>query len=116
MKPICVPCRRFYKCEKNETQWEEGKPNSEAGGMGLRPKREDFEAFNDSDKYYTEAMERWESHWGPYKLWTSDKWKCYGCGHEILIGVPRSPWAEHFEPDYAQQVEAADVLIRVNDC
>lgn len=111
MKPICVPCRRFYSCEKNETQWEEGKPNSSEGDMGLRPKPENF---SDPDDYRA-WLAQWESHWGPYKLWTSDKWKCGGCGHQILIGVPSHPWAEHFEHDYAQQVEQADVLIRVND-
>lgn len=24
MRPVCVPCRRFYRCEKNEFNWEEG--------------------------------------------------------------------------------------------
>ena len=25
-KPICVTCRCFYSCERNETFWEEGMP------------------------------------------------------------------------------------------
>lgn len=111
-KPICVGCRRFYRCEKNETQWEEGMPITPEGGMGLRPEPEDGEKAG----AFAHRLREWESHWGPYKLWMSDMWKCPGCGHQILIGVPTKPLAEHFEPDYAEQVARADVLIRVNDC
>ncbi len=38
----------------------------------------------------------------PYKLWSTDKWKCPGCGHEV-IPAPRpsqKPMAEHFEGKY----------------
>lgn len=38
-----------------------------------------------------------------YHLWSGDKWKCQGCGHEIIVGVGQSPIAEHFERDFAEK-------------
>lgn len=111
-KPICVRCRCFYSCEKNETFWEEGMPKSEEGQMGHRPRPED----NEPAEEFLERLALWESHWGPYKLWDSDLWKCKSCGHEILIGHANRPWAEHFQADYAEKVARAKPLVRVCDC
>lgn len=39
-----------------------------------------------------------------YHLWSGDKWKCGGCGHEVIVGVGQNPIAEHFERDFAEKV------------
>ena len=49
----------------------------------------------------------------PYKLWHADKWKCPGCGHEIIAGEGHGPIAEHFQEGYAAL--AADALLRTLD-
>ena len=115
-KPVCVPCRRFFRCEKNEFNWEEGAPDSSAFGMGERPKLEDFAKRPYRHRDYNEALAKWEAGWHAYKLWTGDKWKCPECGTEIIVGVPANPWAIRHEPDYAEKVKYADPQIRVNDC
>ena len=109
---VCVPCRRFYRCKKNEYIWEEGSPQTEAGGMGLRPKREDFGL----DSMYRQKLERWEEQWGAYKLWNSDMWECPGCGHQAISGHARQPMAMHHEEDYEETAASYPPQIRVNDC
>ncbi len=111
-QPVCVPCRRFYLCEKNEFNWEEGAPDSPEFGMGKRPQPEEFD-FLDA---YREVLKKWEAGWHSYKLWTGDKWKCPECETEIIIGAPVEPWAIRHDPDYAEKVARADPQIRVNDC
>lgn len=49
----------------------------------------------------------------PYKLWQGDKWRCPGCGAEIVVGVGASPIAEHYQPDFAAKVEARGDLLKV---
>lgn len=89
MKPICVPCKKFYRPEKNGAYFEEGMPVDAKHHPGV---------------------------WKPYKLWQGDLWRCQGCGAEIIVGAGRSPYAEHHEPDYAEQVQAAEPLLLVEDC
>lgn len=89
MKPVCVPCKLFYSPEKTGTYFEEGMPS----GKGVRG-----------------------TIWEPYKLWVGDKWKCRGCGSEIIIGVPTHPLAEQHQRDYETQRARFDVELRVDDC
>jgi hypothetical protein len=93
MKPICVTCKLFFRPEKNGTYFEEGMPVGRT--------------------QHDKAPKEWQ----PYKLWSGDKWKCRGCGAEIIVGTGREPLAEHWrQPDYAQQVARLNPEFRVDDC
>lgn len=35
-RPVCVKCRRFYRCKKNETTWEEGGLDKDGNRCGYR--------------------------------------------------------------------------------
>lgn len=94
-KPVCVPCRRFYRPHRNGTAFIEAMPRGiEAAPPGL------------------EAPNLWE----PYKLWMADLWRCPGCGNEIIIGAGFAPLREHFHQDFAEQVEKWKAEITINDC
>jgi hypothetical protein len=95
MKPVCVPCQRFFRQTKTGFYFIEGMPV----GPG-RPKPGTAEP----DK------------WKPYKLWSGDKWECEGCGAEILSGFGLKPIAEHYEDDFAQAVKSFGAAYQVNDC
>ena len=99
MKPICVPCRRFYRPKKNGYPFIEGMP-----------------ADNSRPQAGLAEPEKWK----PYKLWNGDLWECPDCHAEIIVGFARQPWAEHYQSDFAKKVEseAARVseLIQINDC
>lgn len=99
MKPICVPCQRFYHCFKNGYYFLEGMPIID--GMAGRPQPG------------TAEPEKWK----PYKMWVGDMWRCEGCGHQIISGVASHRLAEHYEPDFEALVKqyGADQL-QVNDC
>ncbi len=60
-----------------------------------------------------DAPEKWQ----PYKVWTGDLWRCWGCGAEILNGFGQAPISEHYKTDFADVVArlGADQLT-VNDC
>ena len=34
---------------------------------------------------------------GPYQLWSCDKWKCPSCGMEVLFGFGNSPIRTHID-------------------
>ena len=36
----------------------------------------------------------------PYKLWFCDAWKCPRCGHIVLSGFAKNPFAVHYEEDF----------------
>lgn len=95
MKPICVPCQRFYRPKKNGFHFIEGMPTNERA----RPGTEDA------------------IYWTRDKMWTGDLWECLGCGHQIISGVSREPIAEHYQPDFGEKVASygADQF-QVNDC
>lgn len=95
MKPICVPCSRFFRAVKNGYGFTEMMPNSNDAPAGL------------------EAPEQWS----PYKVWVGDLWECQGCGAKIVVGVGLGPVAEHYQSDFAetQLLYGADQL-KVNDC
>lgn len=95
MKPVCVPCQRFYRPKKNGYYFIEGMPNR----TGALPGTVDAEC------------------WSPYKLWVGDLYECQGCGAKVVVGVGQNRIAEHYEPDFKEQVKqlGADQL-QVNDC
>lgn len=96
MKPICVPCRRFYRPERNGTYFVEAKPT----GNELAP------AGN-------EAPELWE----PYKLWVGDLWKCRGCGHELIVGTGRQPVSQDYHSNFKEIIaKTGGGDITINDC
>jgi hypothetical protein len=94
LKPICVPCQRFYRVLKNGVWFLEGKPKTDRAPPGLA------------------APGQWE----PYKLWRGDLWVCDGCSSTIISGVGREPLVEHYMPHFKETVEAAQPFIQVNDC
>ena len=93
MKPICVPCQRFFRPKENGFAFIEGMPT-------------------DGAKPGTAEPEKWK----PYKLWSGDKWECHGCGAEIVVGVGVSPLAEHYEPNFVERVLSFGANLQVNDC
>lgn len=95
MKPICVPCQRFFRAKKNGFYFIEGMPRVNGAQPG------------------TSEPEKWQ----PYKLWVGDRWECEGCGAVILSGVGQAPIAEHYQDGFSEKVTAlgADQL-QVNDC
>lgn len=93
MKPICVPCQRFFRCKKNDFPFIEGMPRDGAEPGTAEPEK-----------------------WSPYKLWLGDKWECEGCGAVIVVGVARQPMAEHYQPDFAPMVAHYRPELNVNDC
>lgn len=97
MKPICAPCKRFFRMVKSGFYFIEGMPS----GVVARPP-----AGN-------EAPELWK----PYKIWAGDLWRCEGCGTEIVHGTGAGPINEHYKPDFEDTVKrlGADQL-QVNDC
>jgi hypothetical protein len=94
LKPICVPCQRFFRPAKSGFYFVEGMPDGYAKPGLAEPE-----------------------HWHPYKVWCGDRWECPDCGANIVVGCGREPLAEHYEPDFQQLVQAlkADQL-QVNDC
>jgi len=96
MKPICVPCHRFFRMKKAGFYFLEGMPTGPhptAAGLS-------------------------EAHkWEPYKLWAGDRGECEGCGATILSGFGGAPLAIRHEDDFAEQVRRrrADQF-QVNDC
>lgn len=94
MKPICVPCQRFYHPKRNGFYFLEGMPVDPSVPPGLA--RPDL--------------------WKPYKLWCGDLWECKGCGHQTISGAGFEPVTEHYELRFADLVKASDAQFQVNDC
>jgi hypothetical protein len=93
MKPICVPCQRFYRPKKNGVSFIEGMPTDNAAPGTAEPEK-----------------------WKPYKLWVGDLWECQGCGHQLIVGAPSLPYREHYQPDFDYHVEQRKPIMQVNDC
>lgn len=99
MKPICVPCRRFFRMEKAGYYFVEGMPTP---GQGL-----------------AEAGNRMPERWAPYKLWVGDLWKCPDCDATILSGFGREQISEHYKPDFyelCRTIGGVGSQLQVNDC
>lgn len=95
LKPICVPCRRFFRCVKHGHYFTEGMPASN----GAKPGNEE------------------PSRWKPYKLWAGNKWRCEGCGAEIVSGFGTSPIRIQHEMDFKEVAQALGAdKYQVNDC
>jgi len=94
MKPICIPCQRFFRPKKNGFCFTEGMPTENAKPGTAEP-----------DK------------WKPYKIWAGDKWECQGCFAEILVGFGASPIAIQHEENFEADREALHAnQFQVNDC
>lgn len=107
MAPICVPCQRFYRPEKNGFTFLEGMPV----------------CIENNNSTYIQPGKVDADKWQPYKLWRGDLWKCEGCGHLIISGVGQAPWSEHYLPNfkglverYATKYKDLPYPYQVNDC
>ena len=45
----------------------------------------------------------------PYRLWRSDKWKCPGCGYEVLSGYS-DRCIYPGDPDYDEDVKKVELI------
>ena len=65
-----------------------------------------------------EGMPDGAGGWQAYKLWQGDAWLCPGCGSIIIVGVGSKPLAEHFHPNFENELKlgGGDAVVRVNDC
>lgn len=100
MKPVCIPCQRFFRMKKSGVLFVEGMP---AAGTS-RPKSG------------TTEPEKWQ----PYKLWSGDRWECEGCGATIMSGFGLHPVAERHHEDFPDQLARVKLhqgsMLQVNDC
>jgi hypothetical protein len=95
MKPICIPCQRFFKPKKNGFYFIEGMPAVD----GARPGKVDASA------------------WKPYKIWSGDVWECPDCKATIISGTGRGPVAEHYQEDFVKTGTNLNAFqFQVNDC
>lgn len=95
MKPICVPCQRFFRAKKNGYFFTE-----------MMPK------FTNAEPGTSDP-----NSWKPYKLWCGDLWECQGCGTQIVSGVANVPIAEHFQDNFVKEVRIHNGnQLQVNDC
>jgi len=88
-RPVCVKCMKSMTCLKNDATIEEGFVK------GRLP----------------DGTTQYESG----QLWAADLWGCVQCGIQIVTGFAQRPLAMHFEPHYAQIVQRAQSLGRVDD-
>lgn len=100
MKPICAPCERFMRCEKNGYHFTEMMPiNDPARATRPRPGRAE--------------PERWE----PYKVWSGDLWTCPDCGASVVVGIGRGPLSEHYQGEFAEIRQHTNARqLEVKDC
>lgn len=75
MRPICVPCQRYFRAEKNGFVVAEMIPVDEGRVL-----------------------------WSGYAIWAADMWRCEGCGAEILSGFGQQPISRHFDDDFVEQM------------
>lgn len=97
MKPVCVPCRRFFRPKRNGFAFIEGIPTG--GSLRVR-----LPGNAEPDR------------WRPYKAWHGDLWACPTCGAEIIVGVAGEPFAEHYQLDFAERVALSGATVQINDC
>lgn len=94
MKPICVPCERFFRPTKNGKPFIEGMPTESGAPAGRAA----------------------PDLWRPYKLWIGDEWGCPSCGATVVVGVGFNRVAEHYEPNFADEVARSGAELLVKDC
>lgn len=96
LKPVCIPCQRFFRMKKAGFYFIEGFP---AGDGRAKP------GTAEPDK------------WKPYKIWVGDRWECQGCGAAIVSGFGSAPLSEHYKEDFGAKVEQFGAgQLQVNDC
>jgi len=95
MKPICVPCQRFFRPKKNGFYFIEGMP---VGPGRAAP------GTSEPDK------------WWPYKLWVGDLWECHGCGANIVVGVAERAIAVRYMEEFPNMIKRFNPTLQVNDC
>ena len=95
MKPICVPCRPFFRPKKNDYFFIEGMPLVENALPGVEA----------------------PAQWTPDKVWAADLGDCEGGGATILSGFGLEPICEHYQQRFAETIKqlGADQF-QVNDC
>ena len=49
---------------------------------------------------------------GPYEIWSGDKWKCPTCGTEIVVGFGFKPMASHFESGFDAYRKNVNVIVK----
>lgn len=84
----------------------------------MKPVCVDCQLFYQPEKNgfpFEEGMQG-DGEWQSYKLWLGDKWKCRGCGSEIIVGTGANPVSHHFMPDYGEMVNLLQPAFRVDDC
>lgn len=100
LKPVCIPCQRFFRCIKTGFYFTEGMPKGRDPEQGPVPPG-------------TSHPELWE----PYKVWSGDKYRCEGCGAEIVSGFGRNPIRVQHEEDFAEVAKTIGAdKYQVNDC
>ena len=96
LKPICVPCERFYRPKKNGYAFMEGMPLSNDPKIGRG---------------------KGASGWAPYKLWMGDLWECPTCGHQTIVETGAQPIAEHYQLGFNLALERfGNPTLLVKDC
>lgn len=95
MKPICVPCERFYRPAKTGFAFIEGMPVNKDTKPGKAGRSLD---------------------WSPYKLWSGDLWRCPDCGSEVVIGTGFEPVRHHYQPDFDEQCALRGANLLIKDC
>jgi hypothetical protein len=98
LKPICLPCHRFFRPKKTGLMFTEGMP---------RPQEEETRA--------APIGNRDPSQWEPYKVWSGDLWECPDCHAEIIVGTGRDPVSQNYMPDFAKWHAIANT-VQINDC
>jgi hypothetical protein len=94
LKPICVPCKRFFRMKRQGIAFIEGMPIRPDAGIGRRE----------------------EEAWKPYKLWMGDLWVCPDCNATIISGFGRMPVAEQHMDGFKGEVTRLGAELQVNDC
>jgi hypothetical protein len=96
MKPICVPCARFYRPKRNGVYLCEGMPHGPEW---------DGQIGRDSPG------------WLPYKIWLGDLWECPNCHSQIISGVGAQPLDEHYTATFKQNLARTNALSYfIKDC
>ena len=94
MKPICVPCQRFYRPKENGFYFVEGMPSHNGAKPGLQE----------------------PESWSPYKLWCGDKWECPDCGASIIVGTGMLPLREQHHDDFREMIDKLNATLQIKDC
>lgn len=99
MKPVCVPCQRFFRVKKNGFYFIEAMPKPGIPTARVEPGTAEPE------------------NWKPYKIWSGDLWQCDGCGAQIISGVGLNPISIHHEKKFADWLVSTNAAqLQVNDC